>query len=94
MQDDLWDFDEKAVIDAVKEHNAKRVLLQFPDGLKMHAHEILKRVRENTDAEEVFVWQGSNFGACDLPVEARNVGVDLIIHFGHSPWDYRRNVVE
>lgn len=94
MQEDIWDFDGQAVIDAVREHNAKRVLLQFPDGLKMHAREIVRKVRDETDAEEVLVWQGSNYGACDLPIEARNVGVDLIIHFGHTPWNYKRDVVK
>lgn len=94
MQDDIWDFDEDSVIEAVKEHSAKRVLLQFPDGIKMHALPIVERVRLETDCEEVLVWAGSNFGACDLPIESKNVGVDLIIHFGHSPWDYKREVVK
>lgn len=93
MQEDIWDFDEESVIEAVKKHDAKKVLLQFPDGLKMHANTIRHNVLKATEADEVFVWAGSNFGACDLPVEARNVGVDLIIHFGHSPWNYKREVI-
>lgn len=92
MQDDIWDFDEDAVIEAVRKHDAKKVLLQFPDGLKMHAHTIAKKVEQETGAE-VLIWGASNYGACDLPVEARNVGVELIVHFGHSPWNYKREVV-
>ncbi len=94
MQEDIWDFDEQSVIRAVNKHSAKKVLLQLPDGIKMHAHKLVRIVREKTSAEEVIVWAGSNYGACDIPVEARNVGVDLIIHFGHSPWDYKREVVD
>ncbi len=94
MQEDIWDFDEDSVIAAIQKHDAKKVLLQFPDGIKMHAKEIVQRVRSETDVEEVMVWAGSNYGACDLPLESRSVGVDLIIHFGHSPWNYERSVVK
>lgn len=87
-----WGFSEDQVIAAIKKHEAKKVLLQFPDGLKMHSQSIRKKVLEEVDAE-VFIWEGSNFGACDLPLEARQVGVDLIIHFGHTPWNYKREVV-
>lgn len=93
MQADIWDFDEESVYAAVREHDAKKVLLHLPDGLKMHANNLRHNVLKQTEAKEVFVWAGSNFGACDLPVEARALGVDLIIHFGHSPWNYKREVV-
>jgi 2-(3-amino-3-carboxypropyl)histidine synthase len=93
MDSDLWDFDEEAVFAAVDKHGAKKVLLQFPDGIKPFANELARKVFERTGAE-VLVWAGSNFGACDLPVEARSVGVDLVIHFGHTPWNYKREVVQ
>ena len=94
MQEDIWDFDEQAVLDAIKKHSARRVLLQLPDGIKMHAKYLVDVVRKQSDVDEVLVWAGSNFGACDLPLEARHVGVDLVIHFGHSQWNYERNVVQ
>jgi len=93
MQEDIWDFDEQAVFASVRKHDAKKVLLHLPDGLKMHSNTLRHKILRETQAEEVFVWAGSNFGACDLPVEARAVGVDLIIHFGHSPWNYKREIV-
>ena len=70
------------------------MLLQFPDGLKMHSDKVRETIINGTDAEEVLIWAGSNYGACDIPVEARNAGVDLIIHFGHTPWDYSREVIK
>lgn len=94
MQADIWDFDEDSVLEAVEEHGARKVLLQFPDGIKMHAKKIRDRVLEQADVDDVLVWAGSNFGACDLPLEARNVGVDLVIHFGHAPWNYERKPVD
>ena len=35
-----------------------------------------------------FIWLGSCFGGCDIPVEVDKLGVDLIIQFGHSDWSY------
>ena len=93
MQEDIWDFDEQAVVEAVRKHQARKVLLQFPDGIKMHALTIRKKLLSDADVDEVLVWAGSNFGACDLPLEARSVGVDLVIHFGHAPWNYQRTPV-
>lgn len=93
MQEDIWDFDEESVLNAISKHNAKRVLLHLPDGIKMHGKYLRDYVRKHSEVDEVLIWAGSNFGACDLPIEARNVGVDLIIHFGHSQWNYERNVV-
>lgn len=93
MQEDIWDFDEEQVHQAVQKHQAKKVLLQFPDGIKMHANKIRKNLLAKAEVDEVLIWAGSNFGACDLPLEARSVGVDLVIHFGHAPWNYKREPV-
>ena len=43
-------------------------------------------INSNLKDVNVLIWAGSNFGACDLPVDVERAGVDLIIHFGHSPW--------
>ncbi|MEK6916431.1 MAG: hypothetical protein AABW92_01690 [Nanoarchaeota archaeon] len=32
------------------------------------------------------MWGGSCYGSCDLPLEVKKLGVDLLIHYGHSPW--------
>jgi len=75
---------EKAA-DAIKNQEAKLVLIQLPDGLKPRAMEISDKLREKTGAR-ILIWGGSNFGACDIPVEAKNLNVDLVISFGHSSW--------
>jgi 2-(3-amino-3-carboxypropyl)histidine synthase len=54
-------------------------LLQIPDGLKRKA---LKIADENDD---VLIDCESCYGACDLAInEAKTLGCDKIIHFGHS----------
>lgn len=85
MTDFDYDLETERMIEEIKKENAKLVLLHLPDGLKPRAKELQEIVKKQTDAE-VLIWGGSNFGACDLPIDSQRIGVDLIIHFGHSAW--------
>lgn len=83
-----WELNLAEARAAIEQHAAKKVLIQLPDGIKAHAGEIVDALRES--GAELFIWTDSNYGACDLPVEARNVGVDLILHWGHEAWNYQK----
>jgi 2-(3-amino-3-carboxypropyl)histidine synthase len=83
-----WDLNLESAKAAIKQYNAKKVLIQLPDGIKPHAKVIVDGLKN--EGAELFIWTDSNYGACDLPIEARNVGVDLILHFGHEAWDYKK----
>lgn len=80
-----YDLEKDRMVEEIKKNNAKMVLLHLPDGLKPKAKELQEIIEKNTEAT-VIIWGGSNFGACDLPVDSERAGVDLIIHFGHSAW--------
>jgi diphthamide biosynthesis enzyme Dph1/Dph2-like protein len=82
-----YDLELEKAISEIKKNDSKLVLLHLPDGLKPKAEEIQLRIQKETSAQ-VLIWAGSNFGACDLPVDVERIGVDLIIHFGHSAWVY------
>jgi 2-(3-amino-3-carboxypropyl)histidine synthase len=61
----------------------KTILLQFPDGLKPYATEIVDNVQKIAGEKTlVKIWLGDCFGACDIP----NSKSDLLIQFGHAPW--------
>ena len=77
---------DKAV-DEIKKQDAKTVCIQLPDGLKPNAAEIKKEIEEKTDSN-VVIWLGSCYGACDVPTQVETLGVDLLIQFGHSEWQY------
>lgn len=63
----------------------KRLLLQFPAGLKVYAREIADVIEERTNSE-VFIGADPCFGACDLAIDlAKSIGADALIHFGHLP---------
>ena len=78
-----YDLEIPRVIEEIKSNDAKNVLLQLPDGLKPKAKEIVDLIREELDVN-LFIWSGTNFGACDIPLHLEKLGIDLILHFGHS----------
>lgn len=60
-----------------------KILLQFPEGLKQHALKHAKALEK--EGNEVFVSATPSFGACDLAIEeAKAIGADKLVHFGHN----------
>lgn len=85
MDTDWYNLELERIIKEIKKQKAKLVCLQLPDGLKPHAAEIAAEIGDRTDAA-CLIWLGSCFGACDLPLHLKKLGVDLLIQFGHSAW--------
>jgi len=80
---EIYDLEFKRVVSEIKKSQAKKVLLQFPDGLKDYATTIVDFLEEKTDSE-FFIYLGQCFGACDTPESVEKMGVDLTIQFGHN----------
>ncbi len=79
----LFDFEEERVKQEILKLGAKRVLMQFPEGLKPEAPHIAKAI-EKLGVLPI-ISADPCYGACDLAVaDAENLGVDLVIHYGHS----------
>lgn len=71
----------------IKKTKARRVLVQFPDGMKPYSLAIVDELEKRAGKVEFLIWLGSCFGACDTP----NLGklekkIDLVVQFGHSAW--------
>jgi 2-(3-amino-3-carboxypropyl)histidine synthase len=78
-----FDFEEERIEEEITKLGAKRVLLQLPEGLKPEAPRLAKIV-EKTGALPI-ISADPCYGACDVAInEAESLGVDLIVHFGHS----------
>ena len=77
------DLELERVVKEIKDNNAKRVVLQLPDGLKPKADEITQFIEKEANCEAI-IWLGSCFGACDVPLELERFGVDLLVQWGHS----------
>ena len=81
-----YDLELDKVAEEVKklDKNRVKVCLQFPDGLKANATEAVKELEKKTAGKASFyIWSGSNFGGCDVPVHLEKSGFDLIVGFGH-----------
>ncbi|MBW3023285.1 diphthamide synthesis protein [Candidatus Woesearchaeota archaeon] len=79
---------EKAV-EEIKKAKAKLVCIQLPDGLKPEAKEVADYIEKNTQAKTI-IWLGSCFGACDMPSGLENLGVDFLIQWGHTTFEWKR----
>lgn len=88
------DLDYDLELDKVAAEIAKlkgkspKVCLQLPDGLKLYADEIVdeltKKLRDKNKEVQLYIWAGSNFGACDVPLQLKDLDFDLVVNFGHT----------
>jgi 2-(3-amino-3-carboxypropyl)histidine synthase len=86
-----FDFEEKRLKEEIKKRKPKIVFLQLPEGLKPDAPR-LATVVEEAGALPI-VSSDPCYGACDLAVsEAKLLGADLIVHYGHTPMTLNADV--
>jgi 2-(3-amino-3-carboxypropyl)histidine synthase len=80
------------LITKLKERRARRVALQFPEGLKRQAAGIASDLK---DAGFTVIVSGDPcYGACDLALDTVADGqADVLVHFGHAPVDKRPDVI-
>jgi 2-(3-amino-3-carboxypropyl)histidine synthase len=79
-----FDFEEKRLKEEINKRKPKIVFLQLPEGLKPDAPR-LAAVVEEAGALPI-ISSDPCYGACDLAVsEAKILGADLIVHYGHTP---------
>lgn len=84
----MYDLELDKTVEEIKKSNANKVLIQLADGLKPRGKEIADYIESKCECE-VFIWFGDCFGACDFPLSIGNIGVDLIVQFGHSEFSKR-----
>ncbi len=76
-------LEEKRLKEEIKKRQAKRVLLQLPEGLKPEGPR-LASIAEEAGAVAI-VSADPCYGACDLAIQdAESLGADLIVHYGHT----------
>ena len=74
------------IVEASKNKKIKKIILQFPDGLKPYATMIVEFLEGKCDCDFIISLE-SCFGACDIPESS----VDLIVQFGHAGWGGEEN---
>ncbi|KAF5287269.1 hypothetical protein FQR65_LT02142 [Abscondita terminalis] len=79
-----YNFEIPKTIWRIQELGAKTVALQMPEGLLLFATTISDIIREFTDTDTVIMGDVT-YGACCIDdLTARALGVDLLVHYGHS----------
>lgn len=73
----------KDLIAEIRKRNAKKVMLQLPEGLKIRAPAIAEELEKAGIASVISA--EACYGACDLrDHEAKAVGCELLVHIGHN----------
>ena len=80
----MYNMDLDKVIRKINSKNVETVGLQFPEGLKMQATKIARKIEEETEST-VIISGDPCFGACDVSDYKMKGSVDLIVHYGHTP---------
>lgn len=81
-----YDLELDRVAGEITKNKAKLVCIQLPDGLKPEAKNIADELERKTGAT-ILTWMGSCYGACDIPLAVKELGVDLLVQWGHSAWE-------
>lgn len=76
-----YNFEIKKTLSTIRKLNAKKITLQFPDGLLKYSMVIIDAIKFYTGAESVIL-NDVVYGACC--VDDESINSDLLIHYGHS----------
>lgn len=80
-----YNFNMSLILDEIKKHGYKTVLLQAPEGVKKYVFQVVDEIETKTKAK-VMISTDPCYGACDIPVHAaKQLGVDLVVQLGHLP---------
>ncbi|XP_062602555.1 2-(3-amino-3-carboxypropyl)histidine synthase subunit 1-like [Saccostrea cucullata] len=81
---DNYNFEIYKTVWKIQSTGAKRVALQFPEGLLMFACTIADIIEEFTEADTVIMGDVTYGACCVDDFTARALGADLMVHYGHS----------
>ncbi len=83
----LYDFKLDYVVEEIRRCKHQKILIQLPDGMKNYITKIINYLEGRLRGVKFYVSTSPTYGACDVAEdEASRLGVDLIIHFGHTPY--------
>lgn len=75
-----YDLELPRICELINAKRYKRVGLQLPEGMKVHAQAIATHISTHTGAL-VLTSGKPSYGACDIGL---NMDVDYLVHFGHA----------
>lgn len=79
-----YNFEIHKTIWRIRQTEAKRVALQFPEGLLVFACSIADIIEKFSGAETIIMGDVTYGACCVDDFTARALGADLMVHYGHS----------
>lgn len=80
-----YNFEIEKTIWRIRDLGALTVAFQMPEGLLLFSTAIADILREFTQIEDVVIMGDVTYGACCIDdLTAKALGVDLLLHYGHS----------
>ncbi len=79
-----YDLETESLKNEINLKKYNSIVLQFPDGLKQYAKEIVDNLEKNTKNCDFFIYFGTCYGGCDIPFHLKILNIDLIVQYGHS----------
>jgi 2-(3-amino-3-carboxypropyl)histidine synthase len=79
-----YHFEIAKTIKRIKDKGAKRVALQFPEGLLMFSVPIADMLEAETGCETVILGDVTYGACCVDDYAAKALGCDFLVHYGHS----------
>ncbi len=86
----MWLNGTSDLIERLKKRGAKRIALQFPEGMKRQSATIATALKDA--GFDVIVSGDPCYGACDLALDTLRFS-DVLVHFGHAPVDEHPEVM-
>lgn len=87
-----YDLELDTLIEQIKKNDNKKIVLQFPDGLKYYAKEVVDYLNYHLENVVIFSYFGPCFGACDVPLHLKLLNFDLCVQWGHSVYIKRKGM--
>jgi 2-(3-amino-3-carboxypropyl)histidine synthase len=80
----VFKIDSTIIFEEIRKHQPKKIMLQFPEGLKPQAFRIAQNIKEKTGIISVLSGDPC-YGGCDIDTATASLlQIDLILHFGHT----------
>lgn len=79
-----YNFEIPKTVWKIRQANAKKVALQFPEGLLMFSLAISDIIEKFTDASTIIMGDVTYGACCVDDFTARALGADFLVHYGHS----------
>ena len=77
-----YNFEIQKILKTIQKINARKISLQFPDGLLAYAPLIIDTIQSTFPGSNCVILDDVVYGACCIDDQCLNS--DLLIHFGHS----------